>query len=66
MDINVAKFRQNYRNQLKLVLEGYKRKISDANELWWVVNVRMPKHPRKSYYYHLNLSMAQERLEELR
>lgn len=61
MDINVVKFRQRYRNQLMLILGQYHYPIELDDPI-----KRLKEHPHNSYYYYLNLAMAQKRLEEIR
>jgi len=61
---NVEIFRQNYRNQLLLVLGNFKPKLSEKLELSGDI-LWLEAHPSKNYYYLLTLSLAKERLNEL-
>jgi len=61
---NIELFRRHYRQQLQLVLNQFRPKLSEVLELSGDIQ-RLKNHPKKDYYYLTTLAMAEQRLKEI-
>lgn len=53
-----------YRNQLRLVLEGYRQTLSDMSELSWAIE-RIKVKSSENRWKQINIEEAERRLSEL-